>query len=302
MLLPVRTADDGRELRAVAVHNVDVGVVASRVDHHRERDRAGDGGSRHRRGAGLARSPARRLPRLARPTSSYPTRRRRRVREPHLLRTPQASPSRTTLSHVRVSLPAPPRRADGGSTPPFGITVRGRSAASSPESDDSARASVRRESARRPATLETDATEGSHPLTMVACGWLPVLKEGGCTSRRAAVEEAAKTVGGSVDAFHYAFGDTDAYVIIDVPDDEHEERWRASSSGTCLRHGTANGDSVQMAADRLRLLPGRSVWTRRSPSCRLHNVPNAMVPPTVGAGNRGCEPFEARRWSGSRPM
>jgi uncharacterized protein with GYD domain len=44
-----------------------------------------------------------------------------------------------------------------------------------------------------------------------------LLKEGG-TSRRAAVEEAAKTVGGSVDAFYYAFGDTDAYVIIDLPD------------------------------------------------------------------------------------
>jgi uncharacterized protein with GYD domain len=44
-----------------------------------------------------------------------------------------------------------------------------------------------------------------------------LLKEGG-TSRRAAVEAAAKTAGGSVDAFYYAFGETDAYVIIDVPD------------------------------------------------------------------------------------
>jgi uncharacterized protein with GYD domain len=44
-----------------------------------------------------------------------------------------------------------------------------------------------------------------------------LLKEGG-TSRRAAVEAAAKTVGGSVDAFYYAFGETDAYVIIDMPD------------------------------------------------------------------------------------
>ena len=44
-----------------------------------------------------------------------------------------------------------------------------------------------------------------------------LLKEGG-TSRRAAVEEAAKTVGGTVEAFYYAFGETDAYVVIDVPD------------------------------------------------------------------------------------
>jgi uncharacterized protein with GYD domain len=44
-----------------------------------------------------------------------------------------------------------------------------------------------------------------------------LLKEGG-TSRRAVVEEAAKTVGGTVEAFYYAFGDTDCYVIIDMPD------------------------------------------------------------------------------------
>ena len=44
-----------------------------------------------------------------------------------------------------------------------------------------------------------------------------LLNEGG-TSRRGAVEEAAKMVGGSVEAFYYAFGGTDAYVIIDVPD------------------------------------------------------------------------------------
>ncbi len=45
-----------------------------------------------------------------------------------------------------------------------------------------------------------------------------LLKEGG-TSRRAAIEEATKTVGGSVDAFYYAFGETDVYAIIDMPDD-----------------------------------------------------------------------------------
>lgn len=44
-----------------------------------------------------------------------------------------------------------------------------------------------------------------------------LLKEGG-TSRRTAVEEAVKTAGGTVDAFYYAFGDTDAYVVIDLPD------------------------------------------------------------------------------------
>jgi uncharacterized protein with GYD domain len=51
----------------------------------------------------------------------------------------------------------------------------------------------------------------------VGDGTKGLLKEGG-TSRRAAVEAAAKTVGGSVDAFYYAFGEIDAYVIIDLPD------------------------------------------------------------------------------------
>ena len=44
-----------------------------------------------------------------------------------------------------------------------------------------------------------------------------LLKEGG-TSRRGTVEEAARTVGGTLDAFYYAFGETDVYAIIDMPD------------------------------------------------------------------------------------
>ena len=44
-----------------------------------------------------------------------------------------------------------------------------------------------------------------------------LLKEGG-SSRRAAVEKAAQSVGGKLEAFYYAFGDTDAYVIVDLPD------------------------------------------------------------------------------------
>jgi uncharacterized protein with GYD domain len=51
----------------------------------------------------------------------------------------------------------------------------------------------------------------------VGDGLTGLLKDGG-TSRRAAVEEAAKSVGGSVDAFYYAFGETDVFAIIDMPD------------------------------------------------------------------------------------
>jgi len=44
-----------------------------------------------------------------------------------------------------------------------------------------------------------------------------LLKEGG-SSRRAAVEKLFGSVGGRVEAFYYAFGETDLFVIADVPD------------------------------------------------------------------------------------
>ena len=44
-----------------------------------------------------------------------------------------------------------------------------------------------------------------------------LLKEGG-SSRRAAVEKAAQSLGGTLEAFYYAFGDIDAYVVVDLPD------------------------------------------------------------------------------------
>ena len=44
-----------------------------------------------------------------------------------------------------------------------------------------------------------------------------LLKDGG-TGRRAAVEKLFSSVGGKVEAFYYAFGDTDLFVIGDMPD------------------------------------------------------------------------------------
>jgi uncharacterized protein with GYD domain len=44
-----------------------------------------------------------------------------------------------------------------------------------------------------------------------------LLKDGG-TGRRAAVEKLFGSVGGKVEAFYYAFGDTDLFVIADIPD------------------------------------------------------------------------------------
>ena len=44
-----------------------------------------------------------------------------------------------------------------------------------------------------------------------------LLKEGG-TSRRAAAEKVVQSVGGKMEAFYFAFGAADVYVIVDVPD------------------------------------------------------------------------------------
>src|SRR5262245_18055707 len=44
-----------------------------------------------------------------------------------------------------------------------------------------------------------------------------LLKEGG-TGRRAAVVKLVEGLGGKVEAFYYAYGDSDAYIITDLPD------------------------------------------------------------------------------------
>ncbi len=44
-----------------------------------------------------------------------------------------------------------------------------------------------------------------------------LLKDGG-TKRRQAAEQAIKSAGGKLEAFYFAFGDSDAFVIIEAPD------------------------------------------------------------------------------------
>ena len=44
-----------------------------------------------------------------------------------------------------------------------------------------------------------------------------LLKDGG-SSRRAAVQKAAESVGGKLESFYFTFGDRDALVICDLPD------------------------------------------------------------------------------------
>ena len=46
------------------------------------------------------------------------------------------------------------------------------------------------------------------------------LRSAGGTSRRDAVAHALESAGGSLDHFYFAVGDTDAYVVADLPDAE----------------------------------------------------------------------------------
>jgi uncharacterized protein with GYD domain len=53
--------------------------------------------------------------------------------------------------------------------------------------------------------------------TYTAEGMKGVIEKGG-TARREAVEKLLTDLGGTVEGFYFAFGDTDAYVIADLPD------------------------------------------------------------------------------------
>ncbi len=44
-----------------------------------------------------------------------------------------------------------------------------------------------------------------------------VLKEGG-TSRRAVTEKLVQSLGGKLEAYYFAFGETDGFALVDLPD------------------------------------------------------------------------------------
>ena len=46
------------------------------------------------------------------------------------------------------------------------------------------------------------------------------VQSAGGSSRRDAVAKVAESVGGSLESFYFGFGDADAYVTVDLPDNE----------------------------------------------------------------------------------
>jgi uncharacterized protein with GYD domain len=60
------------------------------------------------------------------------------------------------------------------------------------------------------------------PKYMIEAAYSPdglkgVIAKGG-SSRRTAIQAMAESLGGSVDALYFAFGDSDVFVVIDMPD------------------------------------------------------------------------------------
>jgi uncharacterized protein with GYD domain len=64
------------------------------------------------------------------------------------------------------------------------------------------------------------------------------VQSAGGTSRRDAVAQVAESVGGRLDAFYFAFGDRDAYVIADLPDNE-------SAAAVAVTVNAAGGATVK---------------------------------------------------------
>ncbi len=69
-------------------------------------------------------------------------------------------------------------------------------------------------------------------------GGMRGLQSAGGSSRRDAVSKVAESVGGQLEAFYFGFGDHDAYVIVDLPDNE-------SATAVALTVNAAGGATVK---------------------------------------------------------
>ena len=108
------------------------------------------------------------------------------------------------------------------------------------------------------------------------------LRQEGGSARRAAVEKACSSVGGKLEAFYYAFGETDVVTVIDLPD--NVDRGRGRSAYRRERQG--------------RRQDHRSVESGRSRRCRKGG---RRLPPTRGLSTGILTPFRTVP-SGSRAV
>ncbi len=64
------------------------------------------------------------------------------------------------------------------------------------------------------------------------------VQSAGGSSRRDAVAQVAESVGGQLESFYFAFGERDAYVIVELPDNE-------SAAAVALTVNAAGGAKVK---------------------------------------------------------
>ena len=92
------------------------------------------------------------------------------------------------------------------------------------------------------------------------------IQSAGGSSRRDAVAKALEGVGGTLESFHFSFGDVDAYVIVDAPDnvdrhrrdaDRQRQRRRARQDRRAAdaRRGRRGGPEVGELHPARRLIP-----------------------------------------------
>jgi uncharacterized protein with GYD domain len=64
------------------------------------------------------------------------------------------------------------------------------------------------------------------------------VQSAGGSSRRDAVAQVAESVGGKLESFYFAFGERDAYVVVELPDNE-------SAAAVALTVNAAGGATVR---------------------------------------------------------
>ena len=64
------------------------------------------------------------------------------------------------------------------------------------------------------------------------------VQSAGGTSRREAIARVAESAGGSLESFYFAFGDYDAYVVVDLPNNE-------SAAAVALAANAAGGATAR---------------------------------------------------------
>jgi uncharacterized protein with GYD domain len=68
------------------------------------------------------------------------------------------------------------------------------------------------------------------------------VQSAGGSSRRETISRLADSVGGTLESFHFAFGERDAYVIVDLPDNEGA----AAIALTANASGTVSVETVAL--------------------------------------------------------